>query len=511
MALYPKPDLGIPIFNDIDYPTEFENITIQDLTDYVLTTTLATTLTNYALNSNLSSYVLTTTLNSTLSSYVTNANLTSTLANYTTTANLSANYVDITNPQAISGAKTFSNINTFTRSLYIASDSQASQLSTNSFQIRKDVKNNSSLSNSNQLGIVVSSSSYPLVNMTSNSTSSYISTASVNSSIAWNAFDGNTSTHWRTSTNYTPYYTGSASTYTENKYSILGDYLQITIPFYITPISFTITFPASMPTYYPRVISLLGSKDGIIWTRIVENTNITGTTTSTIDDPQGNFYLFRIVIQQANTNAGGSSGLFVPEIKINGYRFDSINTYLPNSVEIGTSLQNSTSIETDYTLNVNGDTRVLGHILSTGSGDVLCHRVFNSTGILANLTLNFNTIPSTDSTICEISYTIRSLYSSVISILVDADYTGSGYGSDSIYSSIWVNNSQQLFTKSQVYIGNQAGGGGTRSATIFPILGVFKHLAGSSPTYTIQVKVYENSDDTWTINSMNAVLIESNE
>lgn len=502
MALYPTPDI-VPIFNTDDYPQDFSALTRDDLTNYI---------TNGELSTALANYVLTTSLNNTLADYVLTTTLNSTLANYTTTANLNANYMTLATTQTATGQKTFSNVSTFTRNLYIASSSQASISTSDTFTIQKDYKNSSALSNSNQIGITVSSSAYPLVNMTSNSTSSYVSTASVNSTIAWNAFDGNTATYWRTSTNYTPFYSGAASIYTENKYTLFGDYLRITLPFYITPTSFTITFPSPMPTYYPRVISMIGSKDGgLNWIRICENTNISGTTTTTIDNPQGNFYIFLFMIHQANINAGGSTGLYVPEIRINGYRFDAINTYLPNSVEIGASLQNSSSIETDYTLNVNGDARILGTCLSTGSGDVLCHRCYNSTGILANLTLNFNTIPSTQSTICQITYTVRSLSSSIISVLVDADYTGGGYGTDTIYSSIWVNDIQQLFFKSQIYTGNPSGGGGTRSATIFPILGVFKHLAGATPTYTIQVKCYKSSDDTWTINAMNVVLIESNE
>jgi hypothetical protein len=428
-----------------------------------------------------------------------------------TSAQLSANYVDISTTQTLTGQKTFSNIATLSRSLYIGSDSQATITTSNTFPIRKDYKNNATLSNSNQVGITVSSSAYPLVTMTSNSTSSYVSTATTNSSVAWNAFDNDTSTSWITSSNYNPNYAGSASIYTQNKGTIFGDYLRITLPFYITPTGFTITFHSPIQPYIPRVMSMVGSKDGINWIRLCQNTNISGTVTTTIDAPQGNFYIFLFIVQQTNVSLPAFNSASIPEIKINGYRVDNINTYLPNTVEIGTSLQNSTSIETDYTLNVNGDARILGNVLSTGSGDVLCHRCYNSTGILANLTLNFNTIPSTESTIATIIYTVKSLYSSVISVLVDADYTGSGYGTDTVYSSIWVNDSQQLIAKEQVYISNASGGGGTRSATIFPILGVFKHLVGSSPTYYIQVKCYKSSDDSWAVNSMNVVLIESNE
>ncbi|MBS1667986.1 MAG: hypothetical protein JST58_11475 [Bacteroidetes bacterium] len=117
---------------------------------------------------------------------------------------------------------------------------------------------------------------------------------------------------------------------------------------------------------------------------------------------------------------------------------------------------------------------------------------YSSIGQSANTSIS-TTVPNY-STLATYNYTPASSSSTII-VEYNTVYVGSGYGTDDWYSRITVNGSQVSYGYQQ-WTG-AAYGGGTRSGTLFPVMGAYTNSSTSPITILIQA-ARGSSDDSFT-------------
>jgi hypothetical protein len=96
------------------------------------------------------------------------------------------------------------------------------------------------------------------------------------------------------------------------------------------------------------------------------------------------------------------------------------------------------------------------------------------------------------------------LRSSRILVEYHAQYTVNGSGSDNFHSTIKVNG-DEITWRDQVWVASETGGGGTRSATLFPISMAYNN----SDEDSLEIKVCakrNGSDDTLSVDTSSAYL-----
>jgi len=151
--------------------------------------------------------------------------------------------------------------------------------------------------------------------------------------------------------------------------------------------------------------------------------------------------------------------------------------------------------EYDYDINTSGNITSGGHIRGASYGQILNTRFFDlANGNLTNSTTNYVDFAN-------VSYTPVS-DNSIILIEYDTSYTINGANGDEWRSSITVG-ATTITSRNQVWA--NANGGGTRSATIFPISMIFDNSALTN--LSIKVSAARISgDDTLTVNTDNSFL-----
>ena len=401
--------------------------------------------------------------------------------------------------------------NLLARNLYLGSSTQSTLTTATTYPVLKDIKGSSTLSNVCTLGVDTALGVYPLITLTSNTQSGYVCSAVPNNATAFRAFDNNIATSWSTNAFYNPTYdtgaVGAQFTNTINAFYVYGDYCQIQLPFPVIPFSYTYTMIGT--GRYASQIALCGSRNNLEWYLLDENqTMYTSTVTKTIVYQYGAFQYFRFIIRRGDSTQGSPYSIPIYSLNLNAYFNTATQSYFPSSVEIGRSLYDSTEIDTESLLTVNGDLRVYGRVMPTAVGSVLNCQVYSTNTSLNNLPTIGSAITNTvNAVFAEISYYTKSS-SSIITVEVDASYRSdldTASGKDELYSAVAINNVNYA-SKLQQF--NNSLGGGTRSSTIFPIHCAYKHVGTVNTLLDTEVRVWKVSDDNYTISYMTIKITE---
>jgi len=188
----------------------------------------------------------------------------------------------------------------------------------------------------------------------------------------------------------------------------------------------------------------------------------------------------------------------------------SVNSLNNNGWQVYLDSTGNTTIPKN--LVIAGNVSVSGTILRTryNIGEVIGVKILGNTdvGFTSNATIN------TTSYTQIMSYSYTPLISnSYIIAEVYAAYSLTGYGSEDYYSQITVSGSEicygyQLFIASG---GGAVGGGGTRSATLTPLMGRYTNSNSSAKSIAFNMKRGATADDTVTVFADNSFWLKITE